>query len=316
MESTCIQTKYGLLKGVARADESCRGTVKEYTLTEESVISTPYGDFIPQYEDDGVRRRFTYSLTFYQSGALRSVSLQNPAEIQTGFGPIACELVTFYESGAVKRLFPLNGKLSGFWGEKNEYDLAPKLNLDLPFGRVCVKPISFYFYESGEIKSLTVWPAEHVTVPTLLGDIPARTGVSFFETGAVKSLEPLLPTPVDTPIGKLTAFDSGAQGICADKNSLCFHPDGSLAALKTERNQLEVTADGKIKRYSPKLRLSHFSDDFYQIDPMLLAFDDGYVFINDLDLFELSRCGFSLAAFEPNIQISADCAGCGTPFFG
>ena len=39
------------------------------------------------------------------------------------------EQVSFYESGALKRIFPLNGTLSGYWTQEDEAKLATPLTL-------------------------------------------------------------------------------------------------------------------------------------------------------------------------------------------
>jgi hypothetical protein len=313
MGTNSVQTRYGILRGVFLMEHYPDGALKECTIREESRLETPYGLLAPQYEDDGVRRKFTRSLSFYNSGALNSISLQQATPFRTAYGSLPAELVTFYESGHLKRIFPLNGKLSGFWSEENEYKLAPQLTLKLPFGEVSCKLILLYFYESDYVKSVTLWPGERMAVPTPVGVIDARTGVSFYNSGAVRSLEPFKPVQIETPIGPLIAFDNEAQGICGDRNSLCFDEEGGIAALKTSQNAIEVTtSDGFIQKYSPRLEISHFSDDLYSIEPLNITFSQDAVSFGGIGSYRISACRFNVSAFDPQgVKTGDGCPGCG-----
>ena len=44
------------------------------------------------------------------------------------------ELVTFHADGSLRRVFPLNGKLSGYWTEADEGALAKAMELSTPLG--------------------------------------------------------------------------------------------------------------------------------------------------------------------------------------
>lgn len=313
MESAGLPTRYGVLHGAVRAEYTSDGSLSECTLAEENRIETPCGLLTPQFEDDGVRRKFISSLSFYKSGALRSISMQRSETVTTPLGPMHAELVTFYESGSVKRVFPLNGKISGFWSELNEYKLAPLLSLELPVGKISIKPISLYFYESGEIKSVTLWPAERLLVPTPIGVIEARTGLSFYKNGAVRSLEPLRPTGIITPIGALTAFDPEALGICADNNSLVFEENGAVGSLITSVDCVRVTtAGGTVITHSPGQAVSHFSDELSRIIPMRVRFTNSFVQFDEGEEYDLTQNSFTIVKLEQKgKKIGNDCPGCG-----
>jgi hypothetical protein len=277
-----LKTDVGLLRGVMFDGYFKNGVLKECTLVEKNRINTPLGLLIPQYEDDGVRRKFTSSLSFYQNGALKKLSLQEQTEVDTPIGKIPAELLTFYDSGALMRVFPLNGKISGYWTENSEYGLAKSMQLNFPFGKIESKIICVNFYESGSVKSLTFWPREKLFINTPYGEIPIRIGLSLYENGSIKSVEPLKPYAVSTPIGTIMAFDIDAVGISGDLNSLKFNENGTVAELKTISNSIEVIkSDETVTHYEPTLVISHFSDELMAIKPLIVSFCDGKVYFGE-----------------------------------
>lgn len=295
-----LKTACGTLHGVVFDRYYPNGRLQECTLVEENTVNTPVGKLIPQYADDGLRRKFTSSLSFYPGGALRKLSLHTQSVVQTPCGAMPAELLTFYDSGAVKRVFPLNGKITGYWSEQNEYGLAKEAALDFPFGQICAKIICMHFYESGAIKSLTFWPQEKPVVKTPCGDIQIRVGLSLYENGAVRSAEPLRPTTVSTPIGVLTAFDIDAIGVTGDANSLAFAQNGAVASFKTTKDSITVyqKSGDAVERFEPALVQSHFSDDQPAIKPLDIAFQEGYVRFNGKKRFTIAECRFKIEPFS------------------
>lgn len=307
-----LQLKNGAtLHGVELAEYYPDGTLKECTLGAENRVATPYGELIPQYREDSVRRKFTRSLSFYPSGALRSISLETVTDVPTPIGPLPAELLTFYESGRIRRLFPLNGKLSGFWSEENEYALAPRLEFRLPALQASVKPLAVHFYESGAVRSLTLWPLEKLR-PAIAGRaFEARIGVSFYETGEVQSLEPLRPTPAETPIGGLTAFDMEAAGLCGDRNSLCFDREGRVVSLKTSQNTVTVLCGGRARTFGPTLRMSHYADGLWRVEPMTVCCEGETVFFNGEPGGSLKGCQFLIRPSDAGGRKTGNgCPGC------
>jgi hypothetical protein len=65
---------------------------------------------IPFYGEDSLRRKYKASVTFYGNRALKAVSLDAQQEVLTPIGEMPAELVTFYDTGELKRVFPLDGK--------------------------------------------------------------------------------------------------------------------------------------------------------------------------------------------------------------
>ena len=96
---------------------------------KQTVIRTKVGDLIPLYDISDGRQKNRPSVEFFDSGEVYSVYLQERTNIKTPVGEIPAEFVTFYKSGAVKRVFPLYGQLSGFWTEDQEYELATEITV-------------------------------------------------------------------------------------------------------------------------------------------------------------------------------------------
>ena len=94
-------------------------------------IKTAYGDLIPCYDSSDVRKRYREALERYPSGALRSIYLQDRTVIWTQVGRIHAELVSFYECGTIKRVFPTYGKISAYHTEEDEYEEADQDRLSV-----------------------------------------------------------------------------------------------------------------------------------------------------------------------------------------
>lgn len=221
---------------------------------KKMVIDTPLGKLIPFYEITDGRQKNRPSVEYYKSGALYSVYLQEQTVVKTPAGDMPAELITFYESGAVKRVFPLYGQLSGFWTEDQEYGLATSQTFIVQGKGVAVKPMCVHFYESGKIASITIWPKERMKISTRYGEITTDLGVEFYESGQIKSIEPILGTKIFVPLsekntvmaglessdgkpewngGVLYPFYSLAFRMHADDNSLKFDIRGHISEVKT-----------------------------------------------------------------------------------
>lgn len=309
-----LTTIYGVLEGVLEAVFYESGELKECMLHEYNELETSHGILIPQYENGEVRRKYTKSLSFYKNGKLKSISLHQQTNIQTAVGCLPAELLTFYESGTIKRLFPLNGKLTGYWTEENEFDMAPILTMSFPFGEICEKIISIYFYETKEIKSLTFWPNHAVSIQSPLGMVETRIGVSLYPDGKLKGLEPVKPLEVQTPIGNIMAYDVGALGIHGESSSLCLDPTGHIRSLKSSTDRIEVTdREGAKHVFEPRLKPNLFNPKIMDIVPIEISFEEDFVHIcNEQKYkFKISEHVFQITPFVQNIYGSCGaCAGC------
>ncbi len=93
-----LTLKTSEIKGITSFTTYDSGELKECRLEEYNLISTKYGDFVPQYGDPGIRRKQLKALSFYKSGKIRSISLERQTEISTSIGTFPAELITFFET--------------------------------------------------------------------------------------------------------------------------------------------------------------------------------------------------------------------------
>lgn len=252
-----IYTPYGAIEALPDIEYYPDGTVRSCIAAAASPLETPAGALVPQFTANTLRKRQLPAMLFYPNGNLRTLPLEEQSEVMTPLGVVPAEQITFYETGEVKRVFPLNGALSGYWSEEDEAQLVTPLTLDTPMGTMELSLVSLYFGPHGTLRSLTLWPGSTIEVPSPIGSIPTRIGVSFYDSGVIRSLEPAKPVQVRTRLGELTVFDPDAVGIHADNNSLCFHQNGSLIGFKTVAHEFDMTLEnGRVRRVSPPLRVN------------------------------------------------------------
>lgn len=310
-----IETKYGTLSNCTREEYHTNGTLASCILQSKAVVTTAVGELVPQYNYDDLRRKYINSLTFYDSGDLKTVSLETVTEIETPLGKFPAEFITFYPSGAIKRFFPLNGKLSGYWSETQEAELAVPLRFEFSFAKFKAKIIGLHFYEAGQLHSLTLQPDEVITMKTPIGDITVKTGFSLDAKGNLASLEPAKPTPVRTPIGIIHAFDSQSVGIHADSNSLVFNETGDIVSIKTI-DQIIITTKDTVDFIKPVEKMNPLADDSTIIFPLTLRFTNTEFIITDTidHHYSLSNSKVtivpSMSTDKPSCT-SSDCSSCG-----
>ncbi|GIM29955.1 hypothetical protein CPJCM30710_26210 [Clostridium polyendosporum] len=308
-----VTTKYGVLKGIYFIDQYPDGEIRDCTLNELNELKTLYGNLIPQFTDDSERRKRSVSLSFYSNGNLKSISLQNQIELHTSIGTLPAEFISFYEDGSIKRILPLNGNLSGYWTEEDEYNLAKDFELNFSFGKFTKKIIGIQFYENGEPKNITLWPQERVILQSPIGTAVGRIGISLYPDGKLKSFEPYKPISVDTSIGKVIAYDINAIGVNGDINSLKFYNDGEVKALVTSNNKIEVTDKNNNKRvYKPDLKPSLLDEESMDIIPLTIEFYQNKVRFNNSTEheYDIDQCKFSIETLP--LQIGGACSGCST----
>ena len=200
-----VVTDYGTLVGVTGYDTYFDGCVKACIVDRENEIETEYGRFVPQYSvvEPGMNRmkKRRSSVAFHDNGVVKSIALEKQTKVMTAIGEFPVELITFYTSGKLNRIFPLNGQINGYWSEEDEAGLCETYKFTFPLGSFQAKIIGIRFYESGKVKSITLWPGEIISVMTPKGSLKVKSGISFYEDGSIKSVEPAVKTLVDTPIG-------------------------------------------------------------------------------------------------------------------
>lgn len=270
-----IKTQYGVISGVLAEYYEDGKTLRTMIANDSSRLHTEYGSFLLNYTAGDVRKKFRSSVEFFRNGALRSVYLEEPEEVATSLGPLRAELVTFYEAGGIKRVFPLYGQLSGYWTEENEYELAEEVTLTV-FGDVYrCKPLCIYFYPSGSLHSVTIWHQTEVTISTDYGRITTRHGFELYEDGRLKSIEPCFGTVLHTKYGDIYPFDCECNVFHADNNSLKFSPEGELEEAATIQTVIKVYAgDVLVREIAPEKVPDIFDDEVQVIKPMRIRFSD------------------------------------------
>lgn len=306
-----ISTRYGILNGASYVQLYPNGNVKEVTLTLPNEIKTANGNFVPQYLDDGFRRKRVKPVIFHENGSLKNLPLQNTTEVETSMGVIPAELITFYEDGSIRRIFPLDGMLTGFWTEDDEYELSKPLEFNLLTDTIRQKIIAVQFYRSGTIKSLTFWPKDIVAVVTSLGNTEIRIGLSVYPDGRLKSFEPGKPLIVDTPIGKITAFDTKAIGIHSDGTSLTLTETGEIEQLVTSNNMVTVI-DKKSEAhiYQPHFKPEMFNLMATELVPLSIRFYNNKVSFNNNPEEEYKISEFRFIVSPLLVRDQAGCSTC------
>jgi len=235
-----VITNFGELTGTDFRTYFSNGKLDGALMKEKNTLTTAYGQLVAQYQAEDMGRREVKPVYFFKNGHLKSLPLQEQSLVKTSAGEMPAELITFYKSGAIKRIFPLDGKLSGFWSWKNEFQMAETIDVETPLGKISAKVISAFFYESGALKSLTFWPGEVINLNTVFGETAVRIGISFYEDGRLRSLEPAKAIEVETPIGTIAAYDSKPLGIHGDINSLEIDEEGKLISISTVADEVKV----------------------------------------------------------------------------
>lgn len=307
-----VNTKYGVLTDYLNLKMHSSDLPASILLTGCTEFETPCGTLIPQYEVEDLGRKEHKYILFHSNGTVRKVPLQNEQNIETKYGIIPSEMLLFYNDGTLKKLFPLTGKLSGYWTEENEFSLAENLNLALPSGTITAKVISLGFYKSGNIRSITLWPGEIISVNTPAGMIETRTGIAFHDEGSVKSLEPLIPTAVETAIGTLEAYDNDPDGVSGDLNSLNFDPAGNVSSLYTTSSKVTVTIDSDTeKTYQPTEQESLCSESVKMAVPLKIEFIGEKVRFNqsNTDVYDIALCSFKIETYVADLSMPCyECA--------
>jgi len=289
------------------------GNIDTVLVGEKVILETSVGNLIPRFTfDDDAGRKKEAPVKFYKTGELKSLPLESATEIPTSVGAIKSELVIFYKSGALYRTFPLNGKVTGFWTEENEYELAETITLHTSVGVVKVKSIYLQFYETGELESILFWPNEQVKISMGGDEIHIHKGISFHKNGKVKGFEPVEELIVESPIGTLKVFDPDPNGIQAESHSLCFNEDGSILSVITSSNQIVVEKNGaEYRKFAPKIVTSYCNEDAFFISPLKIVFgNDSLSFNNSNESVENlpKELQYKIIDFVPDKPVSG--VGC------
>ncbi|WP_051261813.1 hypothetical protein [Desulfovibrio inopinatus] len=287
------------------------GRVNFVVPTGKMEVQTPVGSLTPQYQTNDTRRRKVEPLSFHDNGMIKFINLETKTRIASPVGEFEVEAVTFYSDGSIRRLFPVNGRLSGFWSWRDECALAPVNTVKAPWGTVATKCISIQLYPGGNLRSLTLWPEQTVTVPTPVGEMGMRIGLALYPDGAMRSIEPARPFVIDTPVGPIEAFDPDPEGISGDINSLGFTATGQISTVSTPSTRVIVTEpSGSQSVFSPQQALNLCDESDEDTKPLRLTFDDEAVIIegNSIARFLLDESRFHTEQLSAPKPILFPCA--------
>lgn len=314
-----IETRYGTLRGCFNEEYYENGTLKSCSFDAVNHLKTACGILTPRYGHETVRSKYVKAIGFYPNGCIRRIALEHMTGVQSPIGEFPAELLTFYESEAICRIFPLNGKITGFWTEQDEEKLMEPLHFSFPFGEFSVKVISVHFYESGNIQSITLFPDERIEISLPFGKVLGRTGFSLYADGALQSLEPAQPTSIPTPIGMLHAFaGSFTTGITADMNSLVLAENGTVMRLSTVTDKIVVqTPDALLQPVAPLQKTSPLDGQSIITLPVKAEFSSDTVrfFCGESHSYSIATCAFSILSVPytavelPNCSSCSGCSG-------
>jgi len=303
-----IEIKYGTLNNAFLAGCYSTGECEEFRVEGESELDILGYKLIPSYEFPDVRRKEFPSVKVYRNGNIRSILLNEPTSITTKVGVFEVEKITFYEEGPINRLFMLDGKLSGYWSEDDEYNLAKPCKFDFEFASFEAKVMTLHFYKTGEVKSITLWPKERVKLNVGDYNIIGKVGFSLYESGKLKSCEPFRPTTIKTPIGDIEAYDVNALGVHGDQNSLNFYEDGKIKSLITSRNTITIsTLDGEKIFHSPKKVRIYSNSEVMDTISLNIEFSEDKVIIDHGYEYSLVDNKFEIKSFgEKQLTLGGD----------
>lgn len=303
-----IETKYGVLNDAIVASYYYTGEPEAYKVEEESRMDILGYTLIPLYGFHDDRRKEFPPVKVFRSGNIKSISLNESTKINTVLGEFDVEKITFYEEGQINRIFLLDGKLSGYWSEDDEYNLAKPYKFDFKFSSFEAKIISLHFYRTKELKSITLWPKEKVKLNIGNYSFIGRIGFSLYKDGKLQSCEPFRPINLNTPIGEIEAYDINALGIHGDSNSLNFYEDGSIKSLITSTSTITIlTKEGDKIFHSPKKIRLYSNSEVMDTITLKLEFKNNKVIIDDEYEYKIAENKFEIKRFgEKKFTLSGD----------
>ena len=246
----------------------------------EVLVETPFGNFKPRFEKTESRHKLYKSISFYENGVIKSITPQEQTTVKTNIGTFEAELITFHKNGSLNRIFPLNGQIDGFWTEQDEATLAKSYAFDLKVANFESKIISLQFYDTGELRGLTLWPGETINLKTPQGIAKCRIGFNLYPNGELKSFEPAEPFVLKSSIGEITAFDYDVLGIHSDRNAVSFYENGDLLYVKTPITSFIVQSANGRKRIAPKTVINPLDNESVLVIANEIHFDKAEVSIN------------------------------------
>lgn len=300
--------EYGILKETIVSEKYKSGEIESFKVEGLSEIYINNLKYVPRYTTNDQRKKEFPSIKLYKSGKIKTIDLEDSVELTLKVGVFKVEKIVFYETGELKRVFPLNGHISAYWSEDDEYNLAEKYDFNFKFTNFKSKIISIQLFKDGNIKSITLWPQDRINIIHKNQLITTRTGFSLYEDGSLKTCEPSIPVSIVTPIGKIEAYDKNSVGIHGEDNSLKFYNEGNVKALTTSTNLIKIIdMKGKIIEYSPKEVYLFSNSDIKNIITVTLEFKDNKVIINKKYEYSIKENKFIIEHFgEKKLTLKGD----------
>ena len=189
-------------------------------------VRTRYGELTPYGGASDYRKKYRTAVDHYKDGSVKSVYLQEPVELRFPAGVYQAELITFYEDGSAKRVFPLYGQISAYWSIEEEVENAPYYDFEVSGEILRIRPQCILFYPSGKIRAVTLWPGDEISVLTPVGRIRSKLGFELYESCALRSIEPVYGTVINTPEGEIRPYRYRPVMMHAENATLGFTEDG------------------------------------------------------------------------------------------
>lgn len=303
-----IKTKYGILNDAIIADCYSTGEPEAYKVDEYSELKVLDYNLVPLYGFVDERRKEFPPVKVFKNGNIKSISLNDLTEINTSLGVFEAEKITFYEDGQINRIFPLDGRLSGYWTEEDEYKLAKTYKFNFDFSSFEAKIMCLHLYNTGELQSFTLWPKERIRINIGGCNFIGRIGASLYKSGKLKSCEPFRPITIHTPIGGIDAYDINAIAIHGDNNSLNFYEDGQIRSLITGTNTITIyTPEGDAILHSPKKIRLYSNSEVMDTITLKIEFCGDEVIIDGEYKYDLQKNRFEVKQFgERKFTLSGD----------
>lgn len=273
-----IITKYGTLYDCYNIGRHKNGQVAECICQKKSPLSVNGTIYFPYYRENE-RRKLSPSVKLYSDGSIKALYLEEQVAIKSPLGNFPAELITFYPDGSLSRIFPLNGRISGYWSEDSEIKLIEKMPFSFFGSEFSARPMCFHFYEGGKLKSLTLQSNERILLNTPAGRLKIKCGFSLYEDGSLRSTEPAAAQKISTAIGEITVFDPDSVNVSADDGSLIFTETGRIASLKTTSAIAVTDTHGHSFEITPIKTVHPLNENALLILPLLLKFTDGCITI-------------------------------------
>lgn len=314
-------SKDGTIKGVLQADYYSNQMLRSCRIKEKNEIIVKDMVYIPKYTQDDFRTKYRDNIKFYETGEIKSIYLEQQQEIKTRVGKVKAELVTFYKSGHIKRVFPLYGEVNGFWSQEEEKQQLSDTVLEIKGQILRGKMSCIHFYESGRLKSITLWEDESIVVKSPYGEIEVCKGISFYESEDIESLEPMKPFYLGIKEYGFIASANFANQIHGDINSLQFTKEGNVRALSSGVTSFILQSEHEKVIISPMFKESDVNVGTFELVPISIEWVSDMLVIEDSDhkIWKFDRKVFSLKTTQETSYIKylekkkcGDCSSCGS----